>query len=76
MVVETGINWYDVVDNGLQVFLSILLGVFLVVSIYLIVHYCKIIYRNYVEYKTKQAEMQDIKLQINRALARMHRTKE
>jgi len=76
MVVETGINWYDVVDNGLQVFLSILLGVFLVVSIYLIVHYCKIIYRNYVEYKTKQAEMQDIKLQINRALARMQRTKE
>lgn len=71
MVVETGINWYDVVDNGLQVFLSILLGVFLVVSIYLIVHYCKIIHRNYVEYKTKQAEMQDIKLQVNRALAKM-----
>ena len=76
MVVETGINWYNVVDNGLQVFLSILLGVFLVVSIYLIVHYCKIIHRNYVEYKTKQAEMQDIKLQVNRALARMQRTKE
>lgn len=77
MVVDTkGIDWYNVVDGGFKLFLSVLLALVLIGCVYLIVHYCKIIHANYVEYKTKQAELKDIKLQVNRVMSQMYGTKE
>ena len=71
MVVETTkFNPYDMVDYGLQIFIGILVLMFLGWCIFQIIKYCKIIRNNVVEYKARQSELQQIKSQVNKNLSK------
>ena len=70
MVVETTkFNPYDIVDYGVQIFLCILLLMFLGWCIFQIIKYCKIIRDNITEYKARQSELQQIKNSVNKKLS-------
>ena len=71
MVTETTtFNPYDIVDYGLQIFLCILLLMFLGWCIFQIIKYCKIIRDNMSEYRARQSELQQIKSQVNKNLSK------
>ena len=71
MVVETTkFNAYDIVDYGLQIFIGILVLMFLGWCIFQIIKYCQIIRNNVVEYKARQSELQQIKSQVNKNLSK------
>lgn len=70
MVTETTtFNLYDIVDYGLQIFMCILLLMFLGWCIFQIIKYCKIIRDNMSEYRARQSELQQIKSQVNNNLS-------
>lgn len=74
MVVETTkFNPYDIVDYGVQIFLCILLLMFLGWCIFQIIKYCKIIRDNITEYKARQSELQQIKNSVNSKLSKFNR---
>ena len=73
MVVETTkFNPYDIVDYGMQIFLCILLLMFLGWCIFQIVKYCKIIKANAAEYKARRSELQQIKNRVNKKLSKFN----
>jgi len=73
MVVETTkFNPYDIVDYGVQIFLCILLLMFLGWCIFQIIKYCKIIKANADEYKARQSELQQIKNSVNKKLSKFN----
>ena len=73
MVTETTkFNPYDIVDYGLQVFIGILLFMFLGWCIFQIIKYCKIIKANAVEYKARRSELQQIKNSVNKKLSKFN----
>ena len=73
MVVETTkFNPYDIVDYGVQVFLCILLLMFLGWCIFQIIKYCKIIKANAAEYKARRSELQQIKNSVNQKLSKFN----
>lgn len=74
MVTETTtFNPYDIVDYGLQIFIGILLLMFLGWSVYQIIKYCKIIRDNITEYKARQSELQQIQKNVNKTLSKFNR---
>lgn len=66
-------NPYDIVDYGLQIFIGILLLMFLCWSVYQIIKYCKIIRDNITEYKARQSELQQIQNNVNKTLSKFNR---
>lgn len=73
MVVETTkFNPYDIVDYGVQIFLCILLLMFLGWCIFQIIKYCKIIKANAAEYKARRSELQQIKNSVNQKLSKFN----
>jgi len=73
MVVETTkFNPYDIVDYGVQIFLCILLLMFLGWCIFQIIKYCKIIKANAAEYKARRSELQQIKNSVNKKLSKFN----
>ena len=73
MVTETTtFNPYDIVDYGVQIFLCILLLMFLGWCIFQIIKYCKIIKANVAEYKARQSEPQQIKNSVNKKLSKFN----
>lgn len=73
MVTETTtFNPYDIVDYGVQIFLCILLLMFLGWCIFQIIKYCKIIKANAAEYKARRSELQQIKNSVNKKLSKFH----
>lgn len=73
MVIETTkFNPYDIVDYGLQIFIGILLFMFLGWCIFQIIKYCKIIKANADEYKARQSELQQIKNSVNKKLSKFN----
>ena len=73
MVTETTtLNPYDIVDYGVQVFLCILLLMFLGWCIFQIIKYCKIIKANAAEYKARRSELQQIKNSVNQKLSKFN----
>ena len=73
MVVETTkFNPYDIVDYGVQIFLCILLLMFLGWCIFQIIKYCKIIKANAAEYKARRSELQQIKNSVNNKLSKFN----
>lgn len=73
MVTETTtLNPYDIVDYGLQIFIGILLLMFLCWCIFQIIKYCKIIKANAAEYKARQSEVQQIKNSVNKKLSKFN----
>lgn len=73
MVVETTkFNPYDIVDYGMQIFLCILLLMFLGWCIFQIIKYCKIIKANAAEYKARRSELQQIKNSVNMKLSKFN----
>ena len=74
MVTETTkFNPYDIVDYGLQIFIGILLLMFLGWCIFQIIKYCKIIRDNVAEYKARQSELQQIQNNVNKTLSKFNR---
>ena len=74
MVTETTtFNPYDIVDYGLQIFIGILLLMFLGWCIFQIIKYCKIIRDNVAEYKARQSELQQIQKNVNKTLSKFNR---
>lgn len=73
MVVETTkFNPYDIVDYGVQIFLCILLLMFLGWCVFQIIKYCKIIKANAAEYKARRSELQQIKNSVNKKLSKFN----
>lgn len=73
MVTEiTKFNPYDIIDYGLQVFIGILLFMFLGWCIFQIIKYCKIIKANAAEYKARRSELQQIKNSVNDKLSKFN----
>lgn len=73
MVTETTtFNPYDIVDYGVQIFLCILLLMFLGWCIFQIIKYCKIIKANAAEYKARRFELQQIKNNVNKKLSKFN----
>lgn len=73
MVTETTtFNPYDIVDYGVQIFLCILLLMFLGWCIFQIIKYCKIIKANAAEYKARHSELQQIKNSVNKKLSKFN----
>ena len=69
----TKFNPYDIVDYGLQIFIGILLLMFLGWCIFQIIKYCKIIRNNVAEYKARQSELQQIQKNVNKTLSKFNR---
>lgn len=70
MVTETTkFNPYNIVDYGLQVFIGILLFMFLGWCVFQIIKYCKIIKANAAEYKARRSELQQVKNSVNKKLS-------
>ena len=70
VVVETTkFNPYDIVDYGLQIFIGLLMLMFLGWCIFQIIKYCKIIRDNVAEYKARQDEIRQIKDSVNQKLS-------
>lgn len=74
MVTETT-TWtaYDIVDYGLQIFIGLLVLMFLAWCIFQIVKYCKIIRDNFLEYKARQSELQHLQKNVNKTLSKINR---
>lgn len=64
---------YDIVDYGLQIFIGLLVLMFLAWCIFQIVKYCKIIRDNFLECKTRQSELQDIQAHVNQTLSEIRK---
>ena len=74
MVVETTkFNPYDIVDYGLQIFIGLLVLMFLTWCIFQIVKYCKIIRDTFLECKVRQSELQDIQKHVNQTLSEIRK---